>query len=164
MVAFPYRLPSGILGNVTRIDAATVEAQIYNASNMPGAFGLPVAIDANGVRPIGGSDTAATVAGVLVRPFPTSGNGTDGLGTATPQSAAIANVLKRGYITAKLNGATAAAKDGTVYVRIANASSGKPVGGFEAAADSGNTVTLPAQWYFTGPADSSGNVEIAVNI
>ncbi|WP_272487599.1 hypothetical protein [Burkholderia vietnamiensis] len=32
------------------------------------------------------------------------------------------------------------------------------------AADGTNTVAMPANWYFTGPADAYGIVEIAVNI
>lgn len=164
MVAFPYRLPSGVLGNVTRIDSATIEPHLCNSSNAPGAYGLPVVVDANGVRPVGAADTAAMVGGMLARPYPTSGNGTDGLGVAAPPVSGIANVLRRGFIIAQLNGATAAATGGTVYIRIATPSTGKPVGGIEAASDTTNTIALPAQWYFTGPADASGLVEIGVNI
>ena len=71
--------------------------------------------------------------------------------------------LKRGYINILLSGATAAKKDGAVWCRIQNAGAGQFVGGFEAAADGGNTVTVPGA-YFTGPADASGNCEIGFNI
>jgi hypothetical protein len=63
-----------------------------------------------------------------------------------------------------LGGTAAAAKGGTVYVRVAAAAAGKPLGGFEAAADGTNTIALPANTYFTGPADAYGITEIAFNI
>ncbi|MNT89175.1 hypothetical protein D3C72_2298560 [compost metagenome] len=64
---------------------------------------------------------------------------------------------------ASLGGTTDAAKGGTVYVRIAGAAAGKPLGGIEAAADSTNTVAL-TNAYFTGPKDAYGVVEVAFNI
>lgn len=165
MVAFLYRMPAGIPGAVTRSEVATVEARVIDASNPPTAFGVAVAIDAttSGIRPMGTGDTASLVYGVYVRPYPLQGNGTDGLGTSTPPTSGIANVLKRGYITVQLNGTTAAALNGAVYVRIANASTGKPIGGFEAASDTTNTIQL-TNAVFTGPADANGNVELAFNL
>ena len=75
----------------------------------------------------------------------------------------MTDILKRGYIIVNLGGTTDAAKNGTVYVRVANASAGKPIGGVEAAADSTNTVAL-TNAYFTGPKDAYGVAEVAYNI
>ncbi|MNJ80038.1 hypothetical protein D3C77_782700 [compost metagenome] len=50
-----------------------------------------------------------------------------------------------------------------MYVRVAAAAAGKPIGGIEAAADSTNTVEITTA-AFMGPADASGNVEIQYNI
>jgi hypothetical protein len=162
--AFTFRMPAGIPGTVTRASQATVEAQLLDTTNFPAAYGVPVAIDAtsHGVRKIGAGDTAAAVYGFYVRPYPTH-SGTDPLGTSTPSVSGICNVLKRGYINVLLGGTTAAAKNGTVYVRVAAPASGKPLGGVEAAADSTNTIAL-TNAYFTGPADATGNAEVAFNI
>lgn len=250
MVAFSYRPPSGVVGNVTRVDDSTITAELYNTSTPPGAFGLPVAVDANGVRPVAASDLGVNIVGMLVRPYPTSGNGTDGLGASVPVITLPASVLRRGYITAKLGGVAAAVKSGLIYVRVSNPSAGKVVGDVEAAGDQGvtasatvgtgtqtagalsatqetpagvysvkmvtattfdvidangaeifhngvftthytldnglaftmtsggtptigdstpitvaqNTFVMPSQWYFNGPADATGLVEVAVNI
>ena len=69
------------------------------------------------VRKLASGDAATDVKGMLVRPYPTSGNGTDGLGTSTPPTSGICDVLKRGYIFAKLaqaapTGAEALAAEG----------------------------------------------------
>jgi hypothetical protein len=70
--------------------------------------------------------------------------------------------MRRGYMTVKLNAGTAAL-GGVVYVRVGAATTGKPMGGIEAVADSTNTVVV-AGASFMSTADASGNVEIAYNI
>lgn len=166
--SFSKRMPAGIAGAVTRAEHSTIEPQIITPAGTTGApltYGVPVQIDSTSgqARLLAAGDTDAY--GALVRPYPLSNtNTTDGLGAATPPTAGVCDVLVRGYMTVTLNGATAAKKAGTVYVRLAAPAAGKPIGGIEAAADGGNTVALPDKWYFTGPADTSGNVEIAINI
>ena len=162
--AFLYRMPAGIPGNVNRASHATVEAALLDATNYPTAYGVPVAVDATSknIRKIGAGDTAAGVFGFYVRPYVTN-HSQDGLGTSTPPVSGVCKVLKRGYISAQLNGAAAAAKNGAVYVRVAAPAAGKPLGGVEAAADASNTFLL-AGASFTGPADASGNCEIAFNL
>lgn len=162
MTAFTYRMSSGVPGDITRQEGLTIEAQTINTSTPPTIYGNPVKLADGKISTIESGDSIGDVYGLLVRPFPTNSS-SDGLGTSTPPTSGIGNVLKRGYLNVKLNGTTPAAKGGTVYVRLANASSGKPIGGFEAADDSTNTDVLPNA-YFTGPADSSGNTEIAFNI
>lgn len=164
MPVFTFRMPAGIPGGVNRVEVATVEAQQLDTTLFPTAYGVPVALDAtsHNVRAIKAADTTASVYGFYVRPFPTSGNGTDGLGTSTPPVSGIVNILKRGYMTIKLNGTTAAAKNGTVYVRTVTGTF-TVIGGVEAAADGSNTFVLTGA-YFTGPGDASGNVEVAFNI
>lgn len=175
MTAFLKRMPAGIPGNVTRAEHATIEpGQITGSGGTlpPVTYGTPVIVDATtglyrqfttgDATNLGGNGS-----GIIVRPFPTSNvNTTDGLGTSTPPatSGAPIDVLTRGYVMVKLNGATAAKKGGLVYVRIAAAAAGKPLGGIEAAADGGNTITLDLKTSFMGPADASGNCEVAVNI
>jgi hypothetical protein len=50
-----------------------------------------------------------------------------------------------------------------VYVRYANAAAGTPLGGVEATSVAGSNVALVGV-AFMGPADASGNVEVAFNI
>ena len=161
--AFQYRMPAGIPGAVTRPHEATIEAQLYDSAAPFSAYGLPAKIVSGKAQPVGSGDAASAVVAFLVRPYPAHST-TDGVGTSTPpQTGGIGNFLRRGYMNVKLNGATAAAKRGQVYVRVAAAAAGKPIGGIEAAADSTNTIA-PAGCYFTGPADADGNVEIEFNL
>jgi hypothetical protein len=166
MVAFISRMPAGIPGTLSRSAAQstveTVEITPSGSANAPTSYGVATVIDSvtGQLRLPDATDTAVT--GVLVRPFPTN-SGQDGLGTSTPPTKGAVDRLKRGYISVLLSGATQPVKDGAVFARIQTPSAGKFVGGFEAVADGGNTVTVPNA-YFTGPPDASGNVEIAFNI
>jgi hypothetical protein len=163
---FISRMPAGIPGTLSRSAAQstvdTVNITPSGTTGAPPAYGLGTLIDAvtGNLRIPAAGDTAIT--GVLVRPFPTN-NSQDGLGTSTPPTKGLVDRLKRGYVSVLLSGATAPKKDGAVFCRIQNAGAGQFVGGFEAAADGGNTVTVPGA-YFSGPADASGNTEIAFNI
>ncbi len=165
MTAFTYRMPAGIPGDVSRDHAqATIEAGLMDTSTPFSAYGLPAKLSSGKYVPVGSGDTASALVALLVRPFPTGGAASDGLGTATPpQDGSIGNFLKRGYMAVKLNGGASVSKGGQVYIRVANAGAGKPIGGFEGAADSANTVA-PTNLVFTGPADGNGNVEVAYNI
>ncbi|MBN3848632.1 hypothetical protein G3N58_17645 [Paraburkholderia sp. Ac-20342] len=162
--AYTYRMPAGFAGDLQRAEVATIETQLIDPSAPPAAFGVAVKLVNGKIQPINNSaDTAALVYGINIRAYPIQGNGTDPLGTSTPPTSGVQDILKRGYINVQLNGTTAAAKNGAVYVRVANASGGKPIGGFEAASDTTNTVLL-TNAYFTGPADTNSITEIAFNI
>lgn len=168
MVAFLYRMPSGIPGAVNRNEMSTIEAQLVLSTNPPLAYGLPVVIDAatNKIRAVIGTDTVGLIYGINVRPYPTqsSASQSEPLGIAVPPASGITNILKRGYISVLLGGATAAAKNGAVFIRVALPVAGKPLGGFEAVADGVNTIAMPPGTYFMGPSDAQGNTEIAFNI
>jgi len=109
------------------------------------------------------TDTPEIVYGINLRAVPQQASVNDPLGTATPPSSGPTDILKRGYVDVQLNGPAAATKDGAVFVRIANATPDKPVGGFEAAADGTNTFQL-TNAYFTGQADAYGVTEVALKI
>lgn len=163
MPAYTTRMPAGIPGDVTRPSQATIETGIFNSAAAFAGYGLFGKIASGKFVPVGSGDAAAACYGVLVRPYPVTGaNASDPLGTAVPPTTGTADVLRRGYINVKNNSGTPAA-GGQVYIRVANASGGKPIGGIEAASDGANTIA-PANCIFTGSADSSGNVEIAFNI
>lgn len=170
MVAFLFRMPSGIPGAYNRTEHLTVEAGLPLVGSMPNGYGLPLAVDAptGRYRAVQGTDTPTSIVGMLVRPYPNGSLGTtsDGLGNIVNFGtyAGVINVMRRGYMTVLVGGTAAAAKNGTVYVRIAQPAVGKPMGGLEAAADGANTVALPPDTYWMGPADAQGNGEIAFRI
>lgn len=160
MVAYLYRMPSGIPGDVSRKSHSTTEAALMGATAFAG-YGLFAKIVAGKLVPIGAGDTAADVYGLLVRSYPVQG-GDSALGSSTPPTSGMVDVLRRGYMTVKSNAGTAAL-NGQVYVRVATPAAGKPIGGIEAAADGGNTIAITGA-RFMHAADAQGNVEIAYNI
>lgn len=163
MVAFLTRMPFGIPGDVTRQSQAKIEAQVFNPSAAFSGYGLFGKINAGKFVPVGSGDTAASVYGVLVRPYPITGNNaSDPLGTSVPPTTGLADVLRSGYINVKNNAGTPAV-GGQVYIRVANATAGKPIGGIEAAAVVDETIAVTGAT-FAGAADANGNVEIAYNI
>ncbi len=164
MVAFTYRMPAGIPGDLSRQSQSTVEAQAQDPAFPFPTFGVPGKISVNGkFAPIAGGDAATAVYGFLVRPFPTQGpNASDPLGTSVPPTSGICNVLRRGYINVVVNAGTAVV-GGPVYVRVAAPAGQKVIGGVEAVADGANTIVL-ANAMFTSGADASGNAEVGYNI
>lgn len=165
MVAYLFRMPAGIAGEISRFDGATVEPQTITAgpaTDSPTEYGLAVQIDATtgNIRPVKAADTA--VYGLLVRPYPTN-SGQEALGVGTPNQTAGAecNVMRRGYMTVKLRTGTAV-KGAPAYVWKAAASGGNIPGGFTATDPTTSGIALPAT--FVGAADANGNVEIAYNI
>jgi len=161
MTSYLYRMPSGIPGMVSREENKTIETVPFDSAAPFSAFGLFGKIVSGKLDPVGAGDVATSIYGLLVKPFPANSS-QEVLGVAVPPTSGPANVLRRGYATVQLNAGTAALS-GAVYVRVANAAAGKPIGGIEAAADSTNTIVV-ANCTFMGPADATGNVEIAYNI
>jgi hypothetical protein len=141
MVAFLLRMPAGIAGSITRPEETTTEPGILTAAGVSGTpteYGLAVVLDATTKKyrlPTVG-DVARDVR-ILTRPYPgglAEFQGT--LGVTPVDTIHVADVMRRGYINVKLRNGTAA-KHGKVYVRKANASGGKIIGGFEATPDLG---------------------------
>lgn len=176
MVAFLYRIPCGIPGDVNRAWGAHIEAASVTPVGTTGApttYGVPVVVDATGgnvgnLRTVTTGDTA--IYGILVRPFPsqslpTVANGaySDNFGAGVPPPKGSVDVLRRGYMTVLLAGTTPAVKNAPVYVWLAAPTGAHVTGGFEAAAGTGGqTLAIPAT--FMGAADANGNVEIAYNL
>jgi len=146
--AYTFRMPAGFAGDLQRAEVATIESQQIDSNTPPNAFGVPVKLVGGKLQPIAAGDAASVVYGFYLRPYPIQGNGTDPLGTSTPPTSGNGDVLRRGYSNVQLNGTTAAAKNGPVYMRVGNASTGKPIGGIEAAAE--NTVASTANAGNTG--------------
>lgn len=160
--SYAYRMPNGVAGDITRQSQSTIESQVFGATPF-GAYGLFGKISANTFVPVGAGDVPGSVYGLLVRPFPTQGaNASDPLSTSVPKTSGMCDVMRRGYANVKVNFGTAALA-APVYIRVANPSGPKVVGGIEATADGANTIAVP-NCIFLSAADASGNVEIAFNI
>ncbi|MBF7687072.1 structural cement protein Gp24 [Acinetobacter rathckeae] len=155
--SFLYRMPSGIPGDVSRKSQSTIEAHRIGAQFAScGLFGI---VDANGSFVPPTADTTKPY-GILVRAYPFQGQSV-ALGSSAPSANTINDVLVRGYMTV-MNNVGTAKKGGQVYVRVANATDTKPLGGIEAVATDKETIAVDA--HFMCDADASGNVEIAYNI
>lgn len=170
MVSYSYRMPAGIPGDVNRIASATIETQNVTpqgTTGAPTAYGIPMVVDGTAgnvgnMRTMTSSD--AVPYGFLVRPYPTQSS-QDPLNVSTPPTQGFVDILKRGYMTVTLNGPTAAAKGGAVWIYLGTTNATHAVlGGVEAATAAGQTSIQVANSYFMGPADSNGIVEIAFNI
>lgn len=166
-VAIGYRMGAGYPGDVNRTHPFSVEPGLMDATNPIAAYGNAALINtaANSFRGLIASDTAVTkIAGVLVRPYPTqqqSGGMSASLGSATPPTSGVVDVLRTGYAMVKVPAGTSPTKGGAVYVWVAASTGSHVQGGFETAASAGNTAAI-ANAYFNGPADANGNYEIMV--
>lgn len=166
MVSYLFRMPSGIVGDITRTNGSAIEPVQLTPSGTTGAptaYGVPLVIDSGtgNARTVTAADTA--IFGILVRPFPTNA-GTDALGVGTPPGAvgSAGDAMRRGYMSVILSGATAAVKGQPVYIWTAAATGTHIIGGYESTNPGSSGFVLP-NTVFEGPADASGIVEIAYN-
>ena len=117
----------------------------------------------------GNTPTMSNFAGIAVREvktmetfFPTSGNAQPDIGSYLPTQPC--DVLKRGCIIVQFQSAVSstATAGGAVYLRIAlnGTYPNAVVGGFESAADGGNTLALTNCQFFTGIIDGNSLVEV----
>jgi hypothetical protein len=165
-VSYLTQAPTGIPGDVTRVDESNVEpAQLIAASGVfPAAFGIPMKYVTGGIQQFnGGAETAPSFAGVLIREVPgIGGTGSDGSFAGVPYPSQIAGLLVRGYCSVVCAAGTPA-RGGVVYVQVVAGT--QPVGSFRAdGSDSGNAVALTAtqaEWASDG-LDANKNAEIRV--
>ena len=162
--AFLYRMPAGIPGDVTRKEHATIEAQDQDSTTPVTLYGVPVKMASGKIKPIEEADGASDVYGFSVRPYPTQAEvNNEGLDVATPSTVLQLDILRRGYMTVKVQNGTPA-KNGQVYVRIGNSTSTLLYGGLECAAGSPADCVAITGCKFMGTADDDGNVEISYNL
>jgi hypothetical protein len=168
--SFGFRMPGGIPGDVSRKHPSTIEPCLTDPTNPPTFFGQGVIVDdtsANGVRvPASGDSGLTAIYGITVRPFPfqtasASNYGAQAFGAAALPAGAV-DILRAGYMTVTAQGAAVTYKGAPVHLCIV-AGTGYVVGGFSADTVSGTFITL-ADALWNGPADASGNAEIAFNI
>ena len=168
--SFTFRMGAGFAGEVNRTHPADIVPELIDsaASTPPTAYGQVVILDTvnSAVRPFAAGDTAVTTAyGMTVRPYPTqqasaSNFGQADLGAATPPTSGVIDVLRRGYIMAKVTGTVA--KGGAVYVWCAASSGNHVQGQLESGATGGSTAAL-TNLTFNGSADANGVVEVIFN-
>lgn len=172
--AIPFRMNAGIEGDPNRFHPTSIEPCKIDAAAPPLFYGVPVIADAttNGVRAISAADqsdaTDLVPWGFTVRPFPVqqqSSGMTSSFGSGTPPASSEIDVMRSGYIMSFLPAGGAVHKGDPVYVWAAASSGAHVQGKLEAAASAGNTVKLKTGvYYFNGPADAAGNVEVCVNV
>src|SRR4051812_21054127 len=104
MVSYLYASPSGVPGDVTRVDDSVVEP-VRLIAPLPANFGLPMKYaagsdgESTGVTPMIAADAAAVFCGVLVRAVPgISGSSTnESFDTFEPNANEFNGLLTRGY-------------------------------------------------------------------
>lgn len=168
MPAFLKQAPTGVPGDVTRVDESNVEpAMLVAASGVfPLALGIPMKYVTGGIQQFnGGAEAAGDFAGVLVREVPgIAGSSADDavFNPTSPYSKQVQGLLVRGYVSVVCAAGTPA-RGGVVYIQII-ANGGIGVGSFRASADGGNTIALSAtqaEWATDG-MDASLNAELRV--
>lgn len=172
MVSYLYASPSGVPGDVTRVDDSNVEP-VMLVSPFPSNYGLPMkyAAGANGapegVTPMVASDVAAVFCGILVRAVPgiSGSSSSESFDTFEPNSDEPQGLLVRGYASVFVN-AGSPVRGQSVYV-VQTASSGHPAGVFEVGSNGGNNVALTGTivgnvtWAADG-VDSNGYGEVRI--
>lgn len=165
-VSYLTQAPTGIAGDVTRVDESNVEpAMLVAASTVfASAFGIPMKYVTGGIQQFnGGAETAPDFAGVLIREVPgIGGSGSDSSFAAVPYSLQVQGLLVRGYCSVVCAAGTPV-RGGAVYIQII-ANGGIGVGSFRASADGSNTVLLTAtqaEWASDG-LDANKNAELRV--
>lgn len=157
-ISFLYAPPQVIPGTLTRPDAPNdAVTQIFGAAAFT-RYGMPAKVSANTVIPI--TANADAIYGFLLRPYPAQGFDTSDqavLYAGKPPIAGPASVLRKGYIGVLCQSGVPAL-GAQVYVRYQNAAGNAIVGGVEAGTTGNNYAATG--WFFSGPADANGNVEI----
>lgn len=167
MTAITLRMNAAIAGAVTRsYPGQVITQEVIDANTPPTAYGQPVKLVSGKIQPMGSTDAATLIYGITVRPFPKTDNtGTSpGYGAGTPPTSGIIDIMRVGFMGTKLALGTAA-RGAQAYV-VTTAGGTVNIGDIVDAASpaGGGTAVAPANWYFTGAADPSGNTEISVGI
>ena len=161
--AFVYRMPAGIAGDVTRREHAKIEPHVIDAVTPPTRYGEPVKLVAGKIQPMAEGDTGQPY-GFLVRPFPGQVATSEALGTATPSTVLMCDVLVSGYMTVIVVEGSPA-KDGAVYYRSQAGSPAEDVGRLEVDSSGSPTTNIAITGAkFMGAGDADGNVEIKFNV
>lgn len=155
MTAYLDRMPAGIPGRVSRKSGVTLEPVLLGAAML---FGAPGKIVGGKLVPLAEGDDASDIYGFLASQYPTQSDMAS-LGSGSAPEGSMQSVMRRGYMTVKVIGGTAA-KNAPVYV--ATEASAGTVGGLSAT--SGVGLAVVPGCVFQGEADGDGNVELSFSI
>lgn len=165
MTAYLYQAPSGVPGDVTRVDETNVEP-VKLITPFPANFGLPMMYAAGGVT-FSATPTAAAFAGILARAVPgiSQSSVNEDVSTFQPNQKEINGLVVRGYVNVVCTIGTPV-RGNPVYMRTV-AATGKAIGDLEATFDSGNNVALTATpignvTWATDGVDTALNAEVRV--
>lgn len=171
MVSYLYQSPSGVPGDVTRVDDSNIEP-VMLVSPFPANYGLPMKYAAGadgapeGVTPMVASDTAALFCGILTRQAPAiSGSSTnEDFFVDEPNPVQVQGLCVRGYVSVFVNSGTPVR--GATVGLVVTASSGHPAGSLETATTGNNvpltgTVVGNVTWAADG-VDTNGFGEVRI--
>lgn len=152
----------GFPGSFSRNGDCVIANRVLKATDSnPVSFGGAVVLNTdNSVSAFLASGTAATFAGIAVREVKQADQYL-AQGAVAYQPGQPVDYITRGSVMVQINAGTPTA-GGDVYIRVAAAAAGKPIGGFEAAADSTNTLKLNNVKFTTGLKDSNNIAEVTV--
>lgn len=160
MTAYLYNYPSGVVGDVSRLQDSVVEPVMLGEAFT--AFGKPFKFNSSGQAiNIAASDTAAVFKGIITRVVPAiSGNTVETFAGGIPNQDAPNGALREGFGIV-LCAIGTPVKGGIVYMRVV-ADTGKFVGDLEATADGSNNVALAGVEWATNGKDASNIAEIYI--
>jgi len=166
MTSYLYNSPSGVIGDVSRVDESNVEPAML-VTPFPANYGVAMKYGSGGVTPFAHGDTASAVCGLLVRAVPgiSQSSSNESTGTFQPNQSEPQGLMVRGYATVKVNAGTPV-RGQPVYI-VETASSGHAVGQFETTANGGNNIALSSticgNWtWASDDVDAEGNAEIRI--
>lgn len=168
MTSYLYQAPTGVVGDLTRVDESNVEPamQAVQGSDYPKVgMGVKYTSDGAGIQVPSGS-AATTFAGVMLREAPQISNSSSddaSLAPYTPLITEPVGLCVRGYVTVKCVAGTPV-RGGAVYWQVTD-NGGVKAGSFRAdGTDSGNAVVLTAtqaEWACNG-VDADLNAELRI--
>lgn len=163
-----FQTTNGRLGARSRPELGdTVESVWLDGTTPPTQYGLAVKDNGSGnVSALTATATISQIIGVLTQPTvdtqPSVLN--EAFGVNTPNPIRAHGLLRRGRIFMSCLGTTAPARNGQVYVRVADTgATGRPLGTVEAAAIA-TDVILWTGVTFAGGRDSNNVVEVNYNL
>jgi len=173
MVSYLYQSPSGIPGDVTRVDESNIEP-VMLVSPYPTNYGVAMKYAAGsggapvGVTPFASADLAAVFCGILTRQAPaiSGSSSNENLYQDTPLTTQVQGLMVRGYCTVLVNDGTPA-RGAPVYIVSTPDGVDHPAGAFETTARGGGNVALSATivgnvtWAADG-VDSNGFGEVRI--
>lgn len=166
MTSYLYQAPSGVPGDITRVDESNVEPAML-ITPFPSNFGVAMKYATGGVTPFAAADAAAVFCGVLARAVPgiSQSSSNEAVSTFQPNQSEPNGLCTRGYVNVVCNAGTPV-RGAIVYI-VQTASTGHPAGAFETTANSGANVPLTGTlvgnvtWASDG-LDTALNAEIRI--